>query len=149
MIHQPSLGAMFVFNTDHGIMYVSDSLNSLSHVTCGQTTNKQPTNQPTNQPTIMLAAFFGGFHLPPCSVHEANLARLGFSKKPGHNCGRTRILAPVAPLALWAQYLDNWSVGDPLGNPGVVTPDGGNPTNMGVSNNRGTPKWMIYNGKPY
>ena len=21
--------------------------------------------------------------------------------------------------------------------------------NMGVSNNRGTPKWMVYNGKPY
>ena len=22
-------------------------------------------------------------------------------------------------------------------------------TNMGVSKNRGTPKWMVYNGKPY
>ena len=23
------------------------------------------------------------------------------------------------------------------------------PKNMGVSKNRGTPKWMVYNGKPY
>ena len=27
------------------------------------------------------------------------------------------------------------------------TPD--DRSNLGVSNNRGTPKWMVYNGKPY
>ena len=38
-------------------------------------------------------------------------------------------------------------VGIPMNN--VITQGRCTTPYMGVSNNRGTPKWMVYNGKPY
>jgi len=43
-------------------------------------------------------------------------------------------------LAAWCAQLLLLATGNPAAR---------SPVDMGVSENRGTPKWMVYNGKPY
>ena len=57
-------------------------------------------------------------------------------------------------LVPWRVYTDSFSSGGLLLQswlPGLfaVTPVLGSWDDVGVSKNRGTPIWMVYNGKPY
>ena len=56
----------------------------------------------------------------------------------------------------WPLKMDGWKMNFLLGRPifrGELLVLGrvliSDPVNLGVSKNRGTPKWMVYNGKPY
>ena len=63
-------------------------------------------------------------------------------------------ILPESRTQRWEGVEDGSLSSDFLGPPDqgkwmVKTLSGPNVFQMGVSKNRGTPKWMVYNGKPY
>ena len=69
----------------------------------------------------------------PPGMAELVVAASGFvAKKKRLHCAKGRRQRPVDPGCLL--YVGDYET---------------NQLYMGVSKNRGTPKWMVYNGKPY